>query len=113
MSLCEVTTALGRTRRYIGELVRAGELRVSGHGNKRLFVAAEVERLKDVLYNSVDLFSVLREYGIAEEYEKFAEDNFVSQCVRKVGVDYFVRNENVDILLRRLRTLDQQDEKQR
>lgn len=106
MSVGQAASVLKRTRRYVGELARAGGLTVEGSGSKRLFLAAEVHRVGEIINNSVDLDRVLIEYDAKGLYGRFAEDDVVSQCVRKLGNDYFVRRENVDILLGRLRALD-------
>jgi len=110
MSVGQTANALKRTRKYVGELQRAGELTVIGSGSKRLFLTAEVERVREILDSSVDLYSVLGDHTAKEIYGRFAEDDVVLQCVRKVGDDYFVRQENVDIFLKRLRALGETSE---
>ncbi len=105
VSLSQASSFLRRSRKYLWDLIKSGDLRREGSGSSTRVYDEDVRRAKQTLDSSVSLVELLRQNQLRDEYRKFAGDDVVVQCVHPLGLSLFVRMEDEEVLLKRLRYL--------
>ena len=109
ISLPQATCVLGRTRKYVWTLIKSGDLRREGSGNSTRVYDEDIRSVKETLDGSVNLVELLRQNQLRGEYRRFAGDKVVVQHVHPLGLNLFVRRDDEEVLLKRLRYLKEEE----
>ncbi len=109
ISLPQATCVLGRTRKYVWTLIKSGDLRREGSGNSTRVYDDDIRSVKETLDGTVNLVELLRQNQLRGEYRRFAGDKVVVQHVHPLGLNLFVRRDDEEVLLKRLRYLKEEE----